>query len=171
MVNAQGNLTGCLTINNFISSETKDYKMDWTTIIITNVVQPSKTAFGVREDTGEQVFVPPSVSKTMNLENADIIQAKLVPNVDKFSDGTQKLKNNVPWFAPLVSREAYDEAALQHTYSSLSEYEYPVTAEEAELPLAALQELYHQGRIVKMLIMPNPKSEKVIMWASSMEKV
>jgi len=143
--------------------------MDWTTIIITNVVQPSKTAFGVREDTGEQVIVPPSVSKTMNLENADIIQAKLVPNIDK--DGTRGFKNNVPWFAPLVSREAYDEAALHHTYSSLSEYEYPVTAEEAELPLAALQELYHQGRIVKMLIMPSPKAEKVIMWASSMEKV
>lgn len=162
-------MTGYSTINNLLSSATKDYQMEWTTIIITNVVQPSKTAFGVREDTGEQVIVPPSVSKTMGLENADIIQAKLVPNIDK--DGTRGFKNNVPWFAPLVSREAYDESGLQHTYSSLSDYEYPVTAEEAELPLAALQELYHQGRIVKIIVMPSPKADKVIMWASDMEKV
>lgn len=143
--------------------------MDWTTIIITNVVQPSKTAFGVREDTGEQVIVPPSVSKTMGLENADIIQAKLVPNIDK--DGSRGFKNNVPWFAPLVSREAYDEAGLQEAYDNLWGYEYPMTAEDAGVPLAALQELYHQGRIVKIIVMPSPKADKVIMWATSMEKV
>ena len=143
--------------------------MEWTTIIITNVVQPSKTAFGVREDTGEQVIIPPSVSKTMGLEVTDIIQAKLVPNIDK--DGTRGFKNNVPWFAPLVSREAYDEEALHEAYERLWGFEYPMTAEDAEIPLAALQELYQHGRIVKMIVMPSPKDDKVIMWASSMEKV
>lgn len=155
--------------NNVTAYQREDYQMDWTTIIITNVVPNTKTAFGVREDNGEQVIVPPSVSKTMRLENFDIIHAKLVPNIER--DGDRGFKNNVPWFAPLVSREAYDEADLQNTYSSLCDYEYPLTAEEAELPLAALQELYQQGRIVKMIVMPTPKADKVIMWATDMEKV
>lgn len=143
--------------------------MDWTTVIITNIVPSTKTAFGVREDNGEQVIVPPSVSKTMNLEACDIIHAKLVPNIDK--DGGHGFKNNVPWFAPLVSREAYDEEGLIEAYNKLWGYDYPMTAEDAEVPLAALQELYQQGRIVKMIVMPSPKAEKIIMWATTMEKV
>ena len=51
--------------------------MEWTTVIITNVVQPSKTAFGVREDNGENVFIPPSVSKTLDLDISDIVFAKI----------------------------------------------------------------------------------------------
>ena len=67
--------------------------MEWTTVIITNVVQPSKTAFGVREDNGESVFIPPAVSKTMGLEISDVVLAKLVPNRDLSENAGKRTKS------------------------------------------------------------------------------
>ena len=143
--------------------------MEWTTVIITNVVQPSKTAFGVREDNGESVFIPPAVSKTMGLEISDVVLAKLVPNRD-LSENAGK-RTPVPWFAPLMARSADEVMDSVDVREALNAFDYPVTAEEAELPLVALEQAYQQGHIVKIVVMPKPHAQRVIMWAADTDRV
>lgn len=143
--------------------------MEWTTVIVTNVVQPSKTAFGVREDNGESVFIPPAVSKTMGLEISDIVLAKLVPNRG-MADATSK-RTPVPWFAPLMARSAEEVMDVAEVKDALKTFDYPVTADEADLPLVALEQAYQQGDIIKIVVMPRPHAERVIMWAADMERV
>lgn len=143
--------------------------MEWTTVIITNVVQPSKTAFGVREDNGENVFIPPSVSKTLDLEISDIVFAKLVPNNDQSNRSGSRTP--VPWFAPLMARSLDDMVGVDRVKERLEQFEYPVTAEEADLPSAALQQAYQAGDIVKIIVMPSPRADRVIMWAADTDRV
>jgi len=143
--------------------------MEWTTVIVTNVVQPSKTAFGVREDNGESVFIPPAVSKTMGLEISDIVLAKLVPNRG-VADGTAK-RTPVPWFAPLMARSADEVMDVAEVKDALKTFDYPVTSDEADLPLVALEQAYQQGDIIKIVVMPRPHAERVIMWAADMARV
>jgi hypothetical protein len=143
--------------------------MEWTTVIVTNVVQPSKTAFGVREDNGESVFIPPAVSKTMGLEISDIVLAKLVPNRGA-ADGIGK-RTPVPWFAPLMARSADEVMDVAEVKDALNTFDYPVTADEADLPLVALEQAYQQGDIIKIVVMPRPHAERVIMWAADMDRV
>lgn len=143
--------------------------MEWTTVIITNVVQPSKTAFGVREDTGESVFIPPSVSKTLELEISDIVLAKLVPNNDRSNRDNSRAP--VPWFAPLMARSVDDLMEPDEVHEALLEFEYPVTAQEAGIPSAALQQAYQESKITKIIVMPSPRDERIIMWAADMDRV
>jgi hypothetical protein len=143
--------------------------MEWTTVIITNVVQPSKTAFGVREDNGESVFIPPAVSKTMGLEISDIVLAKLVPNRD-LSENAGK-RTPVPWFAPLMARSGDDVMEPDEVQKWLDDFEYPVSAEEAGLPLVALEQAYQAGKVIKIMVMPKPHAERVVMWAADIDRI
>jgi len=143
--------------------------MEWITVIITNVVQPTKTAFGVREDNGESVFIPPAVSKTMGLEVSDIVLAKLVPNRD-MSENAGK-RTPVPWFAPLMARSGDEIMEPEEVHAALDAFEYPVSAEEADVPLVALEQAYQAGKAVKIVILPRPQAERVIMWAADMDRV
>ena len=143
--------------------------MEWTTVIITNVVQPSKTAFGVREDTGESVFIPPSVSKTLDLEISDIVLGKLVPNNDQSNRSGSRTP--VPWFAPLMARSIDDMVDPDEVHAMLDKNEYPVTAEEAGIASAALQQAYQAGKITKIIVMPSPREERIIMWAADTDRV
>lgn len=143
--------------------------MEWKTIVIQNIVHDTKSAFGILEETGEQVFIGPSISKTVGLEVNDIVLGKVTANTHRPEGG--KERQPVPWKAFLVTRDLTDLIDLEKAYERLWGFEYPMTAEEADIPIIALQELYQQGRIVKMIVMPTPKDQKIIMWASSMEKV
>jgi hypothetical protein len=143
----------------------RDYQMNWETIVIQNVLPDTRTAFGIREATGEQVFIGPSISKTVGLAAGDIVLGKLTENHN------QPAGKSVPWKAFLVTRDPSDIIDLEEAYERLCGFEYPMTAEEADIPLIALQELYLQGRIVKMVVMETPQADKILMWASSMEKV
>ena len=131
--------------------------------------QRAKTAFGVREDNGESVFIPPAVSKTMGLEISDVVLAKLVPNRD-LSENAGK-RTPVPWFAPLMARSADEVMDSVDVREALNAFDYPVTAEEAELPLVALEQAYQQGHIVKIVVMPKPHAQRVIMWAADTDRV
>jgi len=137
---------------------------DWQTIIVRHIVMPSKTAFALREDNGEGVFIPPAVSKTLDLSLSDIVQARLVPNAGR--DDT-----DVPWFCAIATRDMEGIVSVDEVVERLKEYDYPVEASEAEVSSASLQMAYQEGRIVKIVVMPGPKKEKVIMWAADMERV
>lgn len=141
--------------------------MNWQTIIVTNVIEPSRSAFAVREDNGEQVFIPPTVSRACEIEPSDIVLAKLVPNRDRRGIDIQ----SVPWLAPLVTREDEGMMDADEVKDRLEEYDFPVTADEVEIPLIALQSAHQEGKIVKIVVMPAPKAERIVMWAASMDTV
>jgi len=143
--------------------------MEWTTVIVTNVVPSTKSAFGVREDTGEQVFIPPSVSRAMKIEIGDIVNAKLVPNNEQ--NGRAGSRTPVPWFAPLVARSIEDLTDPDEVKEQLLGFDYPVSTEDAGISSAALQQAYEAGQIVKIIVMPHPDQERVIMWAADMGRV
>lgn len=138
--------------------------MDLTTIILTHIVVRSRTGFARREDNGEQVFVAPSWVKTLDLTVSDIVQAKLVPNA-----GDQA--GEVPWFAAIVTNDPDGLLDADQVIERLSAFDYPVTAEDAGIPAASLQMAYQDGHIVKVVVMPAPNADKVIMWAADMERV
>ena len=140
--------------------------MDWVTIIITNVVQPSKTAFGVRDDNGDQVFIPPAVSKTADLMVSDIVMAKLVPNRNSHEG-----RSDVPWFAALVTRDPENMMTPDQVASILSTHDYPMTAEELDIPIVALQQAYQSEMATKVIVMPSPRAERIIMWAADPDRV
>ena len=139
------------------------------TIIVTNVLYDTKTAFAVREDNGEQVIIAPRVSKAVGLEAGDIVSAIIVPNVNPPQRDPDRPP--VPWFAPTVARVAQDLRTPQEVYDVLWQFEYPVTAEEAELPMIALQQAYQQGKIVKVVAFEKPNVKPIIMWCNSVEKL
>lgn len=143
--------------------------MEWTTVIVTNVVPSTKSAFGVREDTGEQVFIPPSVSRAMKLEISDIVHAKLVPNNEQ--NGRSGSRTPVPWFAPLATRSIEDIVDPVEVKEQLLGFEYPATTEDTGISSSALQNAYESGHIVKIIVMPHPDQERVIMWAADMDRV
>lgn len=143
--------------------------MEWTTVIVTNVIHPTKTAFAIREDNSENVFIPPAVSKRMNLEIGDIVLAKIVPNRNMNPNAASRPP--VPWIAPLMARTTEEVMDPVMVKAALSVFEYPVTAQEAEVPLVALEQAYLAGMAVKIIVMPNPRAERVIMWAADMDSV
>ena len=143
--------------------------MSLRTIIVQNVLPNTKTAFAVLEETGEQVVVPPSVSKIVNLEIGDIVSAIIVENINP--PERDPSKPPVPWFAKAVVRVAEDMVSPDEVYEVLCAYEYPVTAEEAELPIMACQQAYQQGRIVKVVAMERPQAKPIIMWCSEVDKL
>lgn len=143
--------------------------MDLQTIIVTNVLPNSKTAFAVLEDSGEQVIIPPRVSQTVGLEIGDIVSAIIVPNINP--PERDPSKPPVPWFAPTVVRVAEDMVTPDEVYEALWGYEYPVTAEEAGLSLMSCQQAYQQGRIVKVVAMERPQAKPIIMWCSEVDKL
>jgi hypothetical protein len=139
------------------------------TIMVTNVLFDTKTAFALREDNGEQVIIAPSVSRAVGLEAGDIVSALIVPNVNP--PQRDPSRPPVPWFARTVARVAQDLMTPQEVYDALEANEYPMTAEEAGLPLIALQQAYQHGRVVKVIVKEKPNAQPVIMWCNSMDKL
>jgi len=76
------------------------------TVIIT--VVRDNFAFGVTEDTFEQVYIPASLTKKFVLETDDEVECALVPNQH---DRT----GNVPWFATFIMDEVDDEEEAEPT--------------------------------------------------------
>lgn len=140
--------------------------MQYTTVIVTNMIA-SKAAFAVREDTGEQVYIPASVSRAVELSVIDVVLAKIVPNRDHHG----QINGQVPWLAAIVSRSNEDFIPPEEVEDALDKFDYPVTAEEAGVPLMALQNAHHYGKAVKVVVIPNPKADKVIMWAKDVDRV
>ena len=146
-----------------------DQEKNLVTIIVTNVKYDTKTAFAVREDNGEQVIIAPSVRIAVGLEAGDVVSALIVPNVNP--PQRDPSRPPVPWFAPTVARVAEDLMSPQQVYDELWGYEYPVTAEEAELPIIALQQAYQHGKIVKVVAKVKPSAPPIIMWCSDEDKL
>lgn len=134
------------------------------TIIITSVL-PTLTAFAVCADTGEQVFIPSSVSKACNLQNGMIVKAMLVPNNHNSDD--------VPWMAPVIVTTDKDQpiADPKAVNSALAQFEYPVRAEEIDFNEIDLQNAHQVGLAVKVIVKEKPDAKAFVMWAASLDQV
>lgn len=124
-------------------------------IFCTNMLDTG-TAFALRSDTGEQVFIPASVSTRASLSIGDTATATIIPN-HEHGDRT-------PWFAIHIEPvgEPTDAPAAptidDHITQAIATHEgaYHTTDEIAELvfvdPLTAsnaLLRLFKQGRVAR----------------------
>lgn len=124
-------------------------------IFCTNMLE-SGTAFAVRSDNGEHVFIPASVSTRAGLGIGDTATATIIPN-HQHGDRT-------PWFAIHIEPVgAPAEAPVAETIddrisAAISTHEgaYHTTAEIAELVFVdsttasnALLRLFKQGRVAR----------------------
>lgn len=147
-----------------------------TKVICINVLS-SGTAFGVRTDTGEQVFIPANVSQSVDLAVGDMDTAMLITNTLH--------PDKTPWFALRIDRAAttaaiipaaptktLDEKVREFVYAS----QYVTTAEVAEAMGVetatagnSLARLFRDGCVAKADVFARPDQERAsfCMWAQS----
>lgn len=136
---------------------------NYVTVIVTNLL-PTGTSFAVREDTGEQVFIPASVSKACGLQVSQIAKAILIPNRKEAAD--------VPWMAPVVKVDADTNVmAPDAVQKALDAFDYPVTAEEAGCDPISLHNAHQIGKAVKLVVKERADAKAVVYWTASMDKV
>lgn len=147
----------------------KDVKVLCTTVLDT------RTAFALRDDTGEQVFIPSAVAHAAQLEPDETVWATVVPNIH--------YPEKTPWFAIRVDRRAtsLDTAAQDNLDQKIAEYldaqpAYATTAEVAEefdisdaAASEALNRLFRMGSIVRADVYSKPDQHRVLfcLWAAS----
>jgi len=131
--------------------------MNESTTIFCKSIIPSGSAFGIRIDTGDSVFIPSAVTESTCLREGEIVEAVLVPNKGRTS--------TTEWFAVQVSRTEEQEPPKPKSAMTIDDRAYSTikisdgyltTAEMAELlntdsTIAhnALLRLFNQGKIAK----------------------
>lgn len=71
--------------------------MNHTQIVITNILQ-TKTAFGVRADNSEAVFIPGKVAVGSDIKIGQSVDALLIPNAN--------MPERTPWMAVFIGKHA-----------------------------------------------------------------
>jgi hypothetical protein len=146
-------------------------------VFCTNVLD-THTAFAMRADTGEQVFIPSAVAHAANLKPAETVMATIVPNTHH--------PDKTPWFAIRVDRgepapEPAPEPAVKPLDERIADYVeaqplYATTAEIAEefdvdttTAGNALNRLFRLGRIVRADVYSKPDQQRAsfCLWAAS----
>jgi len=132
------------------------------------------SAFGAQTDTGEQVFIPPTVTRAINAEEGDIVTAKLISNTHPNSAAT-------PWVAVHASRnetavftdgnpETIDgivmAAVLALGYGTTAEIAREV-GEDVPVVRPALDRLFRDGALAKALVYARDGQDRAsfCMWA------
>ena len=119
-------------------------------IFCTNVLE-SGSAFGLRSDNGEQVFIPASVSIGSGLRINDIVNAIIVPNSYQ--------PEKTPWFVVKIIGESIDEHIEgddNDMLITLDKFEYASTEEladelgvEVDEAHNTLTKMFNAGRLTK----------------------
>jgi hypothetical protein len=151
--------------------------MEQVKLFCTNVLS-THTAFAIRSDNGEQVFIPSYVAQAANLQPTDTVIAHVVPNTHH--------PEKTPWFAIRVDREVGVTLSSQPAPQPektiddrIAEYIdgqplYATTAEVAEefsidttLAGNALIRLFRQGRVVRAEVHSRPEQQRAsfCLWA------
>lgn len=139
-----------------MNAHTKGSTMERVNIFCKSIIKTG-SAFGVRTDTGEQVFLSPAVVQGSRLYEGEIVDVIVVPNAHQKATtewfGIKVCREDTPPFEPKPKPMTIDERA----YSTLKITEgYLTTAEMAESLLTdtslahnALLRLFNQGKIAK----------------------
>ncbi len=136
-------------------------------IVVSNQL-PSKASFGVTMDTKEQVYIPAKVGKACNLEVGMIYDAILVPNNHE-SDG------KIPFLVVRIDLNGGDSEPtaqdLERAQEALLEIEYPVTADQIDVPVQTLQAAWKRGMIVRLEAKESPDHPVHVFWAATLDHV
>lgn len=136
-------------------------------IVVSNQL-PSKASFGVVMDTKEQVYIPANIGKACNLEVGMIYSAILVPN-------NHDLSSKTPWLAVKIDmgRGSSEPTAqdLERAQEALLEIEYPVTADQIDVPVQTLQAAWKRGMIVRLEAKESPDHPVHVFWAATLDHV
>lgn len=134
------------------------------TLIITSVL-PTLSAFAVCADTGDQVFIPSSVSKACSLEQGMVVNGMLVPNKHNAEE--------VPWMCPVIRVTDIDQpvADPKLVNAALSQFDYPVRSDEVGYNEFDLQSAHQAGMAVKVIVKEKPDAKAFVMWAATMDQV
>lgn len=139
-----------------MNAHTKGSTMERVNIFCKSIIKTG-SAFGVRTDTGEQVFLSPAVVRGSRLYEGEVVDVIVVPNAHREATtewfGIRVCRENTPPLEPKPKPVTIDERA----YATIKSTEgYLTTAEMAEVLLAdtslthnALLRLFNQGKIAK----------------------
>lgn len=144
-------------------------------VFCTNVLS-TNTAFAMRQDTGDQVFIPSAVAHAARLKPTDVVIAHIVPNTHH--------PEKTPWFAVHISREgdsapepkATPEKSLDDRIADYIEGQtlYATTSEVADefsvdttIAGNALNRLFRQGRVARAEVFSKPDQQRAsfCLWA------
>lgn len=115
------------------------------------------SGFGVRIDTGEQVFIPSTIIKASNLQEGETAPATVVPNK------AYEQQSKTPWFAVRVDRAGQKDAPApaktidDRALEIVRDAEHYVTTAEVAADIGtdttiahnALLRLFNQGKLAK----------------------
>jgi hypothetical protein len=152
--------------------------MQEVTIYCTNVLD-TNTAFGVRADNGEHVFIPSSVALGAKVQISETLTAHIVPNAVH--------PEKTPWFAIRVTRDGAPVAPPVEKPKPvtlddrIAEYiekqgQYATTSEVAAdfdidttLASNALTRLFKQGRVARADVHARPDQQRpsFCLWAKN----
>lgn len=136
-------------------------------IVVANQL-PSKASFAVTIDSKEQVYIPASISRICNLEVGIIYNAILVPN-------NHESGGKIPWLAVRVDLEDTEQEPtdedVQRARDELLGIEYPVTSDQVNASIRALQEAWRRGMIVKLEAKEAPDAPVHVFWAATLDHI
>ena len=110
------------------------------------------------------MFIPGKIMQATETSAGDTVVAHLAPNLPE-------KRAEVPWTAPFIRRSDDSGISPEAVREALSAFDYPVSAEDAGLPLSALYSAHSEGVVVRVTAHETPSSKPVVMWAASMEVV
>lgn len=134
----------------------------------------SGTSFGVRQDTGESVFIPASIAKRIGLNVGDIATATLLVNATR--------PDKTPWFAAFMDQKqtASTLVAVDETLGGVEQllgdtagyYTTEEVAEECGIAVAVaaakLELLFSEGRVSRANVRSHPNTDVAfVLWAGS----
>jgi hypothetical protein len=135
-------------------------------VFCTNVMN-THTAFAVRADNGDEVFIPSAVAHAVKLQPADTVIAHIVPNT--------RHPEKTPWFAISIERDVEQGAIDEKILAYLSGTAYASTSEiaqefstDATTASNALNRLFRRGRLAKAEVYSRPGQERATtcLWAT-----
>lgn len=148
------------------------------TVFCTNMLD-SNTAFGMRADNGEQVFIPANVACRAGIKVGDTLTATIIPN--------HRQPDKTPWFAvfispvgeplPEVPKSAVEPVSLDdRIFAAITKHgaAYHTTAEVADMVAVdttsasnALNRLFKQARLARADVHAKPDQQRppFCLWA------
>jgi hypothetical protein len=148
-------------------------------------IHPTGFGFGARTDTGEQVYLPQSVTVGARVTEGEVFKATLIVN-------THPNNNSTPWVAirvhrdkapavtpeaaaPAPVREPIDDRVLRHLedlgFASTSEIAEEFVAEmDVHQTHNVLLRLFNAGRVIKADVFSRPGQERAsfCLWAKDL---
>ena len=159
-----------------MNAHIKGSTMERVTMFCKSIIKTG-SAFGVRVDTGEQIFLSPAVVRGSELYEGEVVDVIIVPNAHRDATtewfGIRVCRENTPPLEPKPKPMTIDERA----YATLKITDgYLTTAEMAEslhtdtsLAHNALLRLFNTGKIAKADVYASSGQARpsFCLWASS----